>query len=56
MMLSFLRQGRLREGLTLKQISQVTGISILKVLMIENGQKEASPRELALLCRALNIA
>ncbi|MGI8524046.1 MAG: helix-turn-helix domain-containing protein [Nocardioides sp.] len=49
-----LRERRLRQGLTLRQVSQGARVSLGYISEIERGHKEASSELLASLCTALD--
>ncbi|MBA2507241.1 MAG: helix-turn-helix transcriptional regulator [Nocardioidaceae bacterium] len=50
-----LRQRRMRQGQTLRQISAAARVSLGYISEIERGQKEASSEMLAALCTALQV-
>lgn len=50
-----LRAERVRQGLTLRQLSADAQVSLGYISEIERGQKEASSELLASLCRALDL-
>ncbi len=50
-----LRERRLDQGLTLRQLSQEARVSLGYISEIERGQKEASSELLASLCGALDL-
>ncbi|MBA2738625.1 MAG: helix-turn-helix transcriptional regulator [Nocardioidaceae bacterium] len=50
-----LRQRRMRQGRTLRQVSAAARVSLGYISEIERGQKEASSEMLAALCAALQV-
>ncbi len=50
-----LREGRMRQGMTLRQLSAEARVSLGYISEIERGQKEASSELLAALCEALDM-
>ncbi len=50
-----LRQRRVRQGRTLRQVSAAARVSLGYISEIERGQKEASSEMLAALCAALQV-
>ena len=50
-----LRERRLEQGLTLRQVSAEARVSLGYISEIERGQKEASSELLASLCSALDL-
>jgi transcriptional regulator with XRE-family HTH domain len=50
-----LRQRRLRQGRTLRDVSASARVSLGYISEIERGQKEASSELLAALCEALDV-
>jgi transcriptional regulator with XRE-family HTH domain len=50
-----LRQERLRQGRTLRDISATAQVSLGYISEIERGQKEASSECLAAICKALQV-
>jgi transcriptional regulator with XRE-family HTH domain len=50
-----LRAERMRQGMTLRDLSSVARVSLGYISEIERGQKEASSELLAALCEALDI-
>ena len=50
-----LRERRLEQGLTLRQVSAEARVSLGYISEIERGQKEASSELLASICRALGV-
>ncbi len=50
-----LRQRRIRQGRTLRQVSAAARVSLGYISEIERGQKEASSEMLAALCTALEV-
>ena len=50
-----LRERRLEQGLTLRQVSAEARVSLGYISEIERGQKEASSELLAALCEALDV-
>lgn len=51
-----LRERRLEQGLTLRQVSAEARVSLGYISEVERGQKEASSELLAALCEALELA
>jgi transcriptional regulator with XRE-family HTH domain len=50
-----LRRRRLRQGLTLREVSRDARVSLGYISEIERGQKEASSELLAAICQALDV-
>jgi transcriptional regulator with XRE-family HTH domain len=50
-----LRSERMRQGMTLRQLSSAARVSLGYISEIERGQKEASSELLGALCEALDI-
>src|SRR5918996_4714092 len=50
-----LRQLRLRQGRTLREVSSAARVSLGYLSEVERGQKEASSELLASICRALGV-
>lgn len=50
-----LRRQRLRQGLTLREVSRDARVSLGYISEIERGQKEASSELLAAICQALDV-
>jgi Predicted transcriptional regulators len=53
---SALRRMRLRRGLTLRQLSQASSVSVPYLSEIERGRKEASSEILATVCAVLGLS
>src|SRR5688500_20340803 len=51
-----LRAERMRQGMTLRELSSLARVSLGYISEIERGQKEASSELLASLCSALDVA
>ena len=51
-----IKEIRQEQGLTYKQVSEITRISIPKLRQIEADKKEPTPKELALIYRALGLS
>lgn len=51
-----LRAERMRQGMTLRELSSSARVSLGYISEIERGQKEASSELLAALCAALDVA
>ena len=50
-----LREERIRQGMTLRQLSAAARVSLGYISEIERGQKEASSELLGALCEALDV-
>ncbi len=50
-----LRAERMRQGMTLRELSSLARVSLGYISEIERGQKEASSELLAALCEALDV-
>ena len=50
-----LRAERMRQGMTLRELSSIARVSLGYISEIERGQKEASSELLAALCEALDV-
>ncbi|HWU48207.1 MAG TPA: helix-turn-helix transcriptional regulator [Humibacter sp.] len=53
---SALRRARLRRGMTLRQLSQASSVSVPYLSEIERGRKEASSEILATVCAVLGLS
>ncbi|MEU8276489.1 helix-turn-helix domain-containing protein [Microbispora bryophytorum] len=49
------RQWRLDNGLSLQEVSDLTGVSISMVSRVERGQKRLSPRRKVMVARRLGV-